>query len=91
MKLSQAQALVDAFSKSGLGNYLSLIGVIELVSVVLLWVPKTSKIGFLLLCAYLGGAISIELSGGQFPMAAVILAVLWTGFYLKNRTVFITA
>lgn len=89
MKLSHAQQLVDGFSKSALINYIDLIGGIELISVILLWIPKTQKIGFLLLNAYLGGAISIELSGGQFPAAAVFLAVLWIGVYLKEKPMFV--
>jgi hypothetical protein len=91
MKLSHAQQIVDGFSKSALINYIDLIGGIELISVILLWIPKTQKIGFLLLNAYLGGAISIELAGGQFPNAAVFLAVLWVGVYLKEKPMFVRA
>src|SRR5437868_2053339 len=76
MKLSHAKPIVEGFSKSGLINYIILIGLIEIISVILLWIPKTSKVGFLLLNGYLGGAISIELASGQPPMAAVFLAVL---------------
>jgi hypothetical protein len=89
MKLSHAQAIVEGFSKSALINYLTLIGIIELVSVILFWIPKTSKIGFLLLCSYLGGAMSIELAGGQFPNASIFLMLLWISVYLSNREVFL--
>ncbi|MGZ3903536.1 MAG: DoxX family protein [Bacteroidia bacterium] len=89
MKLTHAKAIVDGFSKSALINYITLIGIIELVSVILFWIPKTSKVGFLLLCGYLGGAMSIELSGGQFPGASVFLAVLWISVYLTNREMFL--
>ncbi len=91
MKLSHAQQIVDGFSKSALINYIDLIGGIELISVILLWIPKTQKIGFLLLNGYLGGAMSIELAGGQFPNAAVLLAVLWIGVYLKERVMFVAS
>jgi hypothetical protein len=89
MKLSHAQQIVEGFSKSALINYIDLIGGIELASVILFWIPKTQKIGFLLLNAYLGGAMSIELAGGQFPGAAVFLALLWIGIYLKERPMFV--
>ena|ERR1700751_3732547 len=91
MKLSHAQAIVDGFSKSNLINFISLIGIIELVSVILFWIPKTEKIGFLLLCAYLGGAISIELAGGQAPSAAIFLAIIWVSVFLKDKTMFLAA
>lgn len=89
MKLTHAQAIVEGFSKSNLINYLTLIGIIEIVSVILFWIPNTAKVGFLLLCAYLGGAISIELAGGQFPTAAVFLALLWISVYLTRKEVFL--
>ncbi len=89
MKLAHAPALVEGFNKSGLGNYLSFIGVIELLAVALFLYPKTRKLGFLLLCSYLGGAISIELASGQPPMAAIILSLIWVSVYLSNKPMFI--
>jgi hypothetical protein len=89
MKLTHAPAIVEAFGKSALGNYITLIGIIELLSVALFLYPKTSKVGFLLLCSYLGGAISIELAGGQLPMAAIFLTLLWVSVYLKNKLMFV--
>src|SRR6266403_4004410 len=86
MKLAHAQAIVEGFVKSGLGNYITLIGIIELVSVALFLIPKTTKPGFLLLCSYLGGAICIELAGGQPPMAAIFLVLIWTSVYLRNKS-----
>lgn len=89
MKLMGAPQIVYALSKAGLGSYIQLFGITELVSVALLLYPKTYKTGFLLLCCYLGGALSIELSAAQPPMAAVFLTLLWVGIYLKNKQVFI--
>ncbi|MFL5764698.1 MAG: DoxX family protein [Bacteroidia bacterium] len=89
MKLTHAQAIVEGFSKSNLVNYITLIGLIELTSVILFWIPKTAKLGFLLLCAYLGGAISIELASGQFPGASVFLAIVWISVYLSDRSMFL--
>lgn len=89
MKLSHAPAIVEGFSKSALGNYLTLIGSIELLAVALFLYPKTSKIGFLLLCSYLGGAIAIELSAGKPPMAAVFLTLFWVAVYLRNKWMFV--
>src|SRR6266403_497319 len=82
MKLAHAQAIVEGFSKSALINYITLIGIIELLSVILFLIPKTTKVGFLLLCSYLGGAMAIELAGGQPPSAAIFLAIIWISVYL---------
>lgn len=90
MKLSHAQQIVEGFSKSALIRYIDLIGIIELVSVTLFLIPKTTKIGFLLLCSYLGGALAIELAGGQAPMAALFLVVLWISVFLRHRLMFLS-
>jgi hypothetical protein len=89
MKLIHAQAIVDGFSKSALIDYITLIGIIELASVALFLIPKTTKLGFLLLCSYLGGAIAVELAGGQAPSAAIFLAIIWISVYLRNKLMFV--
>ena len=89
MKLSGSEMMVQNLSKAGLGNYVTFLGVIELVSVALFLFPKTRKVGFLLLCAYLGGALSIELAGGQPPSAAIFLALIWISVYLKDKVMFV--
>lgn len=89
MKIIGSQQVIDGLGKAGLGNYILFIGIIELISVTLFLIPKTHKLGFLLLCCYLGGAISIELATGQFPSAAIFLAILWISVYLRNKGMFL--
>lgn len=90
MKLSGAKEVVEGLGKAGLGNYIILLGIVELLSVALFLYPKTMKIGFYLLCSYLGGAMSIELAGGQPPMAAIFIAMLWVSMFLRDKTMFIS-
>ncbi|MFM7021671.1 MAG: DoxX family protein [Flavobacteriales bacterium] len=89
MKLVGAQQVVGGLSKIGLGNYIVLLGLVELLSVILLWIPKTSNIGFFLVCSYLGGALSIELAGNQPPSAAILLTVIWIAAFLRDRSLFL--
>ncbi len=91
MKLTGAKQVVEGLTKAGLGNYIMLIGVIELVSVALFLIPKTTKIGFYLLCSYLCGAIVMELASGQAPSAAVFLSIIWVAVYMRNKTMFLTS
>ncbi len=91
MKLIAAPEVVEGLTKGGLGSYIKLFGVLELLSVALFFYPKTYKTGFYLICAYLGGAMSIELASGQFPMAAVLLSVVWISAFVKDKTMFLTA
>jgi len=90
MKVIGAQQMVEGLTKAGLGKIVTLIGIIELLSVALFLYPKTYKIGFLLLCSYLGGALCIELAGGQPPMAAILLVLIWISVYLRNKAMFTT-
>ncbi|MES2763261.1 MAG: DoxX family protein [Bacteroidota bacterium] len=89
MKLIHAEQIVTGLTKVGLGSYITLIGIIELLSVALFIYSKTYKIGFLLLCCYLGGALSIELAGGQPPSAAIFLVLMWISVFLKDKTMFL--
>ncbi|MBA2610588.1 MAG: DoxX family protein [Bacteroidetes bacterium] len=91
MKVISAQQVVDGLTKAGLGKLIVLIGVIELVSVALFLYPKTFKLGFLLLCCYLGGALCIELAAGQPPMAAIFLVLIWISVYLRDRNMFFSS
>lgn len=88
MKLIGAKEVVEGLTKGGLGNFIVPFGLIELLSVVLLWIPKTRNIGFFLVCSYLGGAMSIELASGKTPVTAVFLALTWISLYLKDSSLF---
>jgi DoxX-like family len=90
-KLSGAQAIVENFEKLHLTPFRVPIGIIEIVSVVLFAVPKTSSLGTLLLTGYLGGAVVAHLTSndaaGMGP--ALVLGLLaWTANYLRNRQMF---
>ncbi len=65
------------------------IGLIELVSLALYLVPRTSVLGALLLTGYLGGAIATHVRIGSpllshtlFPIYVALL--LWGGLYLRE-------
>ena len=89
MKLIGAEQVVTGLTKIGLGSYISVLGIIELISVALFLYPKTYKIGFLLICCYLGGALSIELATAQPPSAAIFLTIVWIGVFLKDKLMFL--
>ena len=89
MKLVGAEQIVQGLTKGGFGPYIKFLGIIELVSLALFIYPRTYKIGFLLLCSYLGGAMSIELASGQPPMAALFLTIIWVSVFLRDRLMFL--
>ena len=64
---------------------LPLLAVLSLTCVALYLIPKTSNIGFFLLCSYFGGAIVGELAMGEFPLVGIVLSVcLYVGTMLKK-------
>jgi len=90
MKISGAEQMVVNLTNAGFGNFILLLGLVELLSIVLLWIPKTRNIGFFLVCSYLGGALAVELAHGTQPTAAILLTVIWVGVFLRDRSLFNT-
>jgi hypothetical protein len=90
MKMIGSKEMVESLNKAGMGNYnLFLLGLIELSSVVLFWIPKTRNIGFFLICSYLGGALAIEVASGRMPTAAILLTIIWIAAFLRDRSLFL--
>lgn len=90
-KLTGNEMVVNGLTRMGYGSYIQLLGIAEIVFVVLLFIPKTYKLGFALLLSYWGGAAAMEVSTGQFPMALVLITFAWIGIYLKDRKMFLAS
>jgi hypothetical protein len=87
-KLARAQAAVETFEKWGLGDYVLLIGVGELLSALLFLIPRTNSAGLLLLSSYMGGAIVSHMQHGEaFVAPSVILVLVWVAGYLRHPEV----
>ncbi len=77
LKLIQMPDMVENMQKiTNWGDKIVFIGVLELIILVLYWIPKTMKLGFLLMCSFVGGIIVAEVVSGQPPIAGIITAVL---------------
>lgn len=84
-KLVSAAPVVEMFEKWGLRSHLTLIGVGELVSALLFFIPRTHSLGVLLLSAYLGGAIVTHMQNGEpYIIPAVMLMLVWVVGYLRH-------
>jgi ABC-type Na+ efflux pump permease subunit len=61
------------------------LGIIELISVLLFLIPRTSIIGTLLLVAYMGGAIATHLEHAQPLVAPIAISVfVWIVSFVRN-------
>ena len=68
-----------------LGDWRIIIGIGEFVSALLFLMPKTNKIGTLLLSSYMGGAIILHMTTAQsIVMPSVVLILVWVVGYLRN-------
>ncbi len=88
-KLVMPPPVVDAFHRLGFPTSLGAgIGILLLVSTVLYLIPRTTVLGAVLISAFLGGAVAIQIRAGSptfetiFPVLFAILA--WAGVYLRE-------
>ena len=84
-KILSHPIMVESLNKINLGAYIVTIGIIEIACVILYFIPKTSNIGFFLLCSYVGGIIVAEWAMGQMPLLGIAVAVsLYVGTMLRK-------
>ncbi len=68
----------------GYGDWLSIIAIGELIAVVLFVLPKTGKIGILLMSALMGGAIAAHMGHGEsFVMQSIVLILAWVATFIR--------
>jgi hypothetical protein len=83
---SEAEAMMQKLGVSATLDHT--LGVIELASVVLYVLPRTSTIGFVLLVGYMGGALATNLTHGFTNAEALPIYLtflfLTIGAYTKN-------
>ena len=85
MKLAQNETALEQASSFEIDatTYL-FVGIIEIISLILFLIPRTSVIGMLLLIAYMGGAIVTHLQHGQpIAMAIFIQILLWITAFIR--------
>lgn len=79
MKLTQNETAIEQAALFGIdADTYFWIGVVEITSLILFFIPRTGVVGALLLIAYLGGAIVTHLQHqDSIVMAVVIQIILW--------------
>jgi hypothetical protein len=70
------------------GNMMLFIGILELLLLALYWTPKTSNLGFFLLCSFGGGCIVAEMVMGKMPMGGITITTLfYVGTMLRKPSI----
>jgi len=89
MKLAGSNEVVTKLSAVGVGPYIPALGIMEIVFAVLFLVPKTSRLGFVLISCYFAGAIATDLSHGlSIANATIPLALTWIATLLRDGRMF---
>ena len=60
-----------------IGEMIFCIGLLEIVCLILYWIPITSNIGFFLICSYVGGLIVVEIVSDGIPITGIIISVFF--------------
>lgn len=89
MKFSQSQEVMKKMNELGVGPYVILLGVMEIVFAILFLIPQTRKVGFILLSCYFAGAIATDLSHGAPIFNAMIpLSLVWIAALIQDPSIF---
>ncbi len=92
LKILKLPAIIADFSKLGVAQYTQVLGISELIFLLLFLYRKTMKVGFILLCAYFGGAMATHLSHNQmFLQPAVPFLLICFSVFLRDKTIFYPA
>jgi hypothetical protein len=88
-KLTMPSYVVDACTRLGIPVSQGMsIGVLLLVSTIIYAVPRTAVLGAVLLTAYLGGAVAIQMRAGSSTFETVFPVlfgvIVWAGVFLRD-------
>ena len=85
VKFTPNAPILDMLERLGVAEHAVLIGVVEILCVILYWIPRTSNFGFFLFCTYSGGIIVGEMIVGDLPIPGIAIAVMiYTGTLLRK-------
>ena len=88
-KFAETKMIVEAFRVWNLRPYMTTLAAVELVALILYLFPGTLRIGFFLLCSFLGGAVAVKLQRqGDWWLPAGLLAYLWFAAWFRSRELF---
>jgi len=89
LKISGYHPMLLHFVQLGIDGQLPLLGSAEILFALLFLFPSTSKIGLLLLTAYFGGAMAIELPYHMMAGPMIPLVLVWVAAFIRQRSFFI--
>ena len=88
MKIIGAEEMQANMAKvTNFGDKLMFIGILEIIILILYWMPRPMNIGFFLLASFGGGIIVAEIVSGGMPMSGIMVSTLfYVGTILRKPT-----
>lgn len=88
-KMNGSDQVMPMLESNNLGEWAFIIGLGEMISLILFLIPKTMKLGTLLLSAYFGGAIMFHMAHPDpaqqsFLAGSIYLLVVWAASWLRG-------
>jgi len=89
LKVFPVPQALEPLEKLGLESYAFEVGLAEVGLALLYWLPRTQRLGFFLLCTYIGAILLGEILMDEFPLPALALGfMIYLGTYLRMPTLF---
>ena len=89
-KITRNKKITETLGSMGVGQYLSLFGIAEIIFALLFIIPFTRNIGFILLVCYFSGALATDLSHKNKIVAPLVfLTLLFITEFLFNPALFL--
>ena len=89
-KISGQSPMTAHFAQMQLDSYIALFGFMEIAFALCFIFQRTMKAGLLLLTAYFGGAMAVELPYGAYILAPlVLLALIWIAAFIRRKDIFL--
>jgi len=76
LKFTAEPEILVLLEQLGMADHAVAIGVVEIICVLVYWVPRTVNLGFFLFCAYSGGIVVAELILGDFPLPGLAIGLM---------------
>ena len=91
-KIAGQSPMMAHFKEMQLDNFTSLFGAMEIAFALCFIFQRTMKAGLLLLTAYFGGAMAVELPYGTYAIVPlVLLAFIWVAAFVRRKEMFLTS
>jgi hypothetical protein len=90
LKITGLHPMLDHFREMGFNTLLiKLLGVAEIIFSLLFLFNSTSRIGLLLLTAYFGGAMAVEIPFHKVAAPLVPLVFVWVAAFIRQPSAFL--